>query len=193
MREQILDETERLLLETGSADVVSIRAVADAVGVTPPSIYRHFSDKDTLIVEVSERHFATLDAELEAAVFGLVDPIERLAACGKAYIRFGLANPEPYRILFMTRLAGMAEGRQQAWLAESTVFNQVVERAQACIDAGRFQPEHSDALKIALHLWAHVHGLTALAVSKPFLGLGTDEHINTYVDSALDSFARVAP
>ena len=53
LRDEILVATERLLLETGSAQAVSIRAVADAVGVTPPSIYRHFADKTALIFEVS--------------------------------------------------------------------------------------------------------------------------------------------
>jgi AcrR family transcriptional regulator len=38
LREEILAAAERLLLETGDESAVSIRAVADAVGVTPPSI-----------------------------------------------------------------------------------------------------------------------------------------------------------
>src|ERR671919_168101 len=58
LRDEILDATERLLLKLGSAEAVSIRSVADAVGVTPPSIYRHFTDKTELIFEVSARHFA---------------------------------------------------------------------------------------------------------------------------------------
>ncbi len=65
LREEILDATEALLLETGAAEQVSIRAVADAVGVTPPSIYRHFPDKDTLIYEVWDRRCGTLDDAFE--------------------------------------------------------------------------------------------------------------------------------
>jgi AcrR family transcriptional regulator len=38
LRDEILAVAERMLLETGSQEAVSIRAVADAVGVTPPSI-----------------------------------------------------------------------------------------------------------------------------------------------------------
>jgi AcrR family transcriptional regulator len=44
LREEILEAAERLLLQTGSEEMVQVRAVAEAVGVTPPSIYLHFAD-----------------------------------------------------------------------------------------------------------------------------------------------------
>src|SRR5215211_7525579 len=87
----------------GEADSVSIRAIADAVGVTPPSIYLHFPDKESLILAVSERHFETFDSAIEEAGASIEDPVESLRRRGRAYVRFGLENPEPYRILFMTR------------------------------------------------------------------------------------------
>jgi AcrR family transcriptional regulator len=47
---------------------VSIRAVAEAVGVTPPSIYLHFADKNELIFAICERCMDELDrATSEAA------------------------------------------------------------------------------------------------------------------------------
>jgi len=52
LREEILAAAERLLRETGDQEAVSIRAVADAVGVTPPSIYLHFADKTDLIFAI---------------------------------------------------------------------------------------------------------------------------------------------
>ena len=95
LRDEILAATERLLLETGSAEAVSIRSVADRVGVTPPSIYRHFADKNDLIFEVSTGHFVALDERLSKAAEGIDDPVDRLRAMGFAYMRFGLDNPEP--------------------------------------------------------------------------------------------------
>ncbi len=67
MRADLLAATERLMIETGSAEAVSIRAIADAVGVTPPSIYLHFPDKDSLILAVCERHFEAFDSVIEEA------------------------------------------------------------------------------------------------------------------------------
>ena len=65
MREEILDATTELLLETGHAKAVSIRSVAQRVGVTPPSIYLHFADKDALLDAVCARYFEKLDEEMQ--------------------------------------------------------------------------------------------------------------------------------
>ncbi|HEY3140912.1 MAG TPA: TetR/AcrR family transcriptional regulator, partial [Acidimicrobiales bacterium] len=169
LRDEILDATQRLLLQTGSAEEVSIRGVADAVGITPPSIYRHFPDKQSLIYEVSERHFTTLEEEIGKAVAGIDDPVDALMARGRAYVRFGMANPEPYRVMFMTAPEGVPLDQQQSWLAHSKVFADTVEAVERCIEAGRFRPEHNDPFRVTLGFWARVHGLTSLAVSKPFL------------------------
>ena len=55
LRDEILDATTELLLETGHEKLVSIRSVAKRVGVTSPSIYLHFADKDALLAGISER------------------------------------------------------------------------------------------------------------------------------------------
>jgi AcrR family transcriptional regulator len=57
LREEILNAATDLLLETGHAKDVSIRSVAQRVGVTPPSIYLHFADKDALLDAVCGRYF----------------------------------------------------------------------------------------------------------------------------------------
>ena len=67
LRAEILAATADLLLATGSEEAVSIRAVADAVGVTAPSIYRHFPDKNHLIFEVCLSSFNGLSDAVEAA------------------------------------------------------------------------------------------------------------------------------
>ena len=101
LREEILAAATRLLVETGDEEAVSIRAVAEAVGVTPPSIYLHFADKTELIFAVCEEQFRQLDAEMAAAEAGAADPLEALRRRGQAYVRFGLRNAEAYRVLFM--------------------------------------------------------------------------------------------
>jgi AcrR family transcriptional regulator len=167
LRDEILAATERLLLKTGSAEAVSIRAVADRVGVTPPSIYRHFADKADLIFEVCSRHFAALDESLANAIEGVDDPVDRLRAMGLAYMRFGLANPEPYRILFMTPADATPEQYKVVVLRDNAAFDQVRRCAQECIDAGRFRPGFTDSYRLAIGFWARVHGLTSLLIAKP--------------------------
>ena len=193
LRDEILDAAERMLLETGSQDAVSIRAVADAVGVTPPSIYRHFADKVALIFEVCARHFTALEAYVGKACEGVDDPVDKLAALGRAYITFGVANPEPYRIMFMTRPDLTPTEFQGMELAESASFALLLDCVQDCIDAGRFRPECNDAFRLSLGFWARVHGLTSLQVTKPGMPWPDDpDFVEDYAQICLRGVVRDA-
>jgi AcrR family transcriptional regulator len=164
LRDELLEATERLMIDTGDADSVSIRAIADAVGVTPPSIYLHFPDKESLILAVSERHFETFDSAIEEAGASTEDPVESLRRRGRAYVRFGLENPEPYRILFMTR--GSADRRLEALSgAGARAFQHLVDAVQRAIDAGAFRSV--DPMLAATGVWTAFHGITSLLISMP--------------------------
>ena len=195
LREEILDATERLLVETGSSEAVSIRAVADAVGVTPPSIYRHFPDKVSLVFEVSNRRCAMLDAEMAQALEGVEAPFEGLAVIGRAYVEFGLRNPEPYRLVFMNSYTDEPELFRAERVAELPSFARAVEWVGKAIDAGLFLPEHDDALRVAIGLWAAAHGLVALLIAMPtFPWPGDDfidEHLGTYLRGLLADPSRL--
>ncbi|MGH9113444.1 MAG: TetR/AcrR family transcriptional regulator [Acidimicrobiales bacterium] len=191
LRDEILAAAEGLLLDTGSVEAVSIRAVADAVGVTPPSIYRHFADKNVLIFEVCARHFTALEAHIGRACTGIDDPVESLAALGKAYVEFGLANPEPYRIMFMTRADITPDEYQGAALAQSASFGVLMHCVQDCIDAGRIKPQYTDAYRLSLGFWARVHGITSLRVSKPQMAWPDDRgFMDDYVEMCLHGVIR---
>jgi AcrR family transcriptional regulator len=164
LRDDLLDATERLMLESGHADAVSIRAIADAVGVTPPSIYLHFPDKESLIFAVCERHFEAFDSVIEDAGRSTDDPVESLRRRGRAYVRFGLENPEPYRILFMTRSDGERQ-RDALSGAGARAFQHLVDAVQRCIDAGAFRSV--DPVLAATGVWMAVHGVTSALISMP--------------------------
>ena len=160
LRQEILAKAARLLAKTGDEEAVSIRAVAEAVGVTPPSIYLHFADKDELIRAVCEDTFQALDDFVEARVAPITDPLERLAERGRAYIEFGVEHPEHYRVLFMGKAR---QTREEA--LEVSGFAHLLENVTQCIDAGQIAP--ADPLVVATGLWAVVHGVTSMAVAVP--------------------------
>ena len=162
LRDDLLAATERLMIESGSAESVSIRAIADAVGVTPPSIYLHFPDKDSLILAVCERHFEVFDSVIEQAGGSTDDPVESLRRRGHAYVRFGLENPEPYRILFMTR-SESAHQYDVVVGAGARAFQHLVDAVQRCIDDGAFR--RVDPMVSATGVWTAVHGVTSLLIS----------------------------
>jgi AcrR family transcriptional regulator len=164
LREEILVAAERLLFETGSEEAVSIRAVAREVGVTAPSIYRHFPDKTHLMFEVCARQFELLDEVLQEAVSGIDDPVEAMTARGRAYVRFGVEHPEHYRIMFM----GPASTTPDQWgdIISTGSFANLIRGIERLVDGGRL-PADVDTYRTALHVWANIHGLTSLLVARP--------------------------
>jgi AcrR family transcriptional regulator len=166
LHEELLDAAERLLLEAGDEDRVSIRAIADAVGVSPPAIYLHFPDKETLFFAVSERHFAAFDDYLEEAAAGVDDPIEALRVRGRAYVRFGLERPEHYRILFMSKSAAKPDLVTTDWPAGRVAFAHLVAAVERAIAVGALRAD-LDPLIGAIGLWSAFHGVTSLLISLP--------------------------
>src|SRR3978361_1908974 len=136
-REEILDATTDLLLETGHAKAVSIRSVAQRVGVTPPSIYLHFADKDALLDAVCARYFERLDDVMQQVARDQPSTIDRLRAQGLAYVRFALQNSGTYRS------ARMGEGRPGSdvdMMLNSSAFVHMRASVEALITEGVFPP-----------------------------------------------------
>lgn len=181
LRDEILAAAERLLLQTGDAEKVSIRALADAVGVTPPSIYLHFDDKDTLLRTVCERQFAKLEAAMRDAAPPDEQPLEVLRRKGRAFVRFGRDHPEHYRLLFMVR----HEGGLEDLPVGAASFLQLVQDVQGYIDAGAYAPR--DPVLVAIGLWTAMHGLTSLLISLPKFPW---PDVDTLVDHVMDVQAR---
>lgn len=165
MREEILDATEALLLETGDDDAVSIRAVAERVGRTSPAIYLHFTDKETLILSVCDRMFDRLADVSSAAQAPFTDPVDRIRACARAYVGFALDHPAVYRVLFMERNDWNSEMGTMEHLRESVAFRSLYDNVVKGYDEGIFRGPGADLT--ALVMWITVHGLASLLLSKP--------------------------
>ncbi|MGH2817163.1 MAG: TetR/AcrR family transcriptional regulator [Actinomycetota bacterium] len=189
LKESILQAAEELLIETGDAESVSIRAVAERVGVTPPSIYLHFTDKDELIFAVCEKHFDELHRVMTEATDGASDPLDALRSMGRAYISFGVNNPEQYRIIFMDRTPHSVDEGHTERLLTNSGFSHLLDVVQSCLDSGHFLPGNS--LMISIDLWVTVHGVTSLLIAKPeFPWPDKHEMIEHIIDTQLRGLRR---
>jgi AcrR family transcriptional regulator len=170
LRAEIVDATKDLLAESANSDAVSIRMVADAVGVTPPSIYLHFADKDALIEAVVSDVFAELDEAMMAAGATVDHPLAKLRAYGQAYVKFAVEHPEHYRVATMERCPTEGQpGHLDSVLADAA-FVHFMATVEECMDAGIFTK--ADPLPITLQLWSAAHGIAALMIAKPYLPWG---------------------
>ena len=181
LREEILDATTDLLMETGHAKAVSIRLVAQRVGVTPPSIYLHFADKDALLDAVCARYFEHLDQVMQQLAKDQPSTIDRLRAQGLAYVRFAVQNPELYRI------ATMGEGRPGSdvdLMLNTSAFVHMRTTIESLM-AEEVYPL-GDPTMAALELWTVAHGVAAQLISRPHLPFGDVEE---FADRVLRSAA----
>jgi AcrR family transcriptional regulator len=171
LREEILGAARELLAETNDADAVSVRSVAERVGVSTPSIYLHFADKAALMDAVCEQVFADLDRVMEEAAATTDDPFDGLRLRGVVYARFALENPEQYRLAMM-RMPGHLDSSPTAFTADDIVggptYHHLIAAVQQCIELGVFAPG-TDPQVVATSLWAAAHGAVALCLAKPGL------------------------
>ena len=179
LHDEILDAATDLLLETEHARAVSIRSVAQRVGVTPPSIYLHFADKDALLDAVCARYFEKLDREMLRVTGESSSPAEALRAQGLAYIRFATQTPELYRIATMGE---WRSGNSIDIALETTAFKHMLTTVQALMDHGVYQPD--DPTTAALEIWTAAHGVAAMLIAKPHLPFGDAE---VFADRVLSS------
>jgi AcrR family transcriptional regulator len=185
LREEILAAADALLIETASEEAVSVRAIAERVGVSAPSIYRHFADKDELMFAVCERTFGRLDEAMEKAAVGIDDPYESLLARGLTYVRFGLDHPEHYRMLLMnsvkdTHSVDVDDGRLTGEVVQGgQAFNHLVAAAAGVIGRKRLDP-----FTVAVEIWAFVHGITSLRITFPtFPWPPVEQQVREYCDA----------
>ncbi len=162
LRGEVLTAAMDLLRETGSEESVSLRAVAGRVGVSVPSIYLHFADKQALLDAVCEEVFEQLHLAMKEASSDAPDPFEALRQQGMAYVRFALANPEHYRIVMM----GPPSTSDPAEEIGSAAFGHLLGDVTACIGLGVLE---GDPIDLCLQLWSGVHGIAALRITKPLL------------------------
>jgi AcrR family transcriptional regulator len=163
----ILDAATELLIETGSAEAVSIRAVAGRVGVTPPSIYLHYADKDALLTAVVVRYLGQLDEALTAAQVDAATALDAARAQGLAFVEFALQTPELYRLATMSPTDAASDVDLVLGAAAFTHLEETVAWLQR---DGYYPP--GDPRPIALNMLTIVHGVASLLVAKPFLPWG---------------------
>jgi AcrR family transcriptional regulator len=176
LRDEILAAAERILIDTSDQSALSIRAIASAVGVTPPSIYLHFADRTDLVFAVCERQAEQLESAMAEAAEGVEDPWERLRRRGYAYLRWGLENPEHYRILMMSRPDVTPDRFVDERLADTAGLVPVAEDLSAAVTAGQIV-YRGDPVAMTESLWMIIHGMVSLLISKPGFPFGPVDEV----------------
>ena len=151
------------LISEKTVEGVSLREVARRVGVSHAAPYRHFADKEALLVAVAKDGFQMLHHQLEVAMQSSpANPVKQIQDSGIAYIGFALEHPSHYHLMFGTYRATSAQQNSELELAARQVFMVlvgVIVRGQQAEVIRADDPE-----QLALTAWALVHGWAMLCI-----------------------------
>ena len=186
--EEILDAARALFLEHG-IESVSTRQIATKVGISQTALYVYFKSKDEMLDKLVEGAFRRLGQAMQEVETRSSNPLEYLRAAIPAYVRFGVENPDEYRLAFLLRdarrKAGMLppEQRQTVGMQEFGVLENHIAEGLAC---GILRSSASSPKAFAQALWAAIHGLVALLLAYPdFNWVDFDELLSAHTEMLL--------
>lgn len=157
------------LLRDGGEDALSMRALGEVSGLSRGAPYRHFEDKDALLRAIAAAGMVDLATRCERSVRRARG--SALAASMRAYVSWGIENPDWYRVTFQSRSTGHREGPVDAELKQAgsallATFTELVVQAQESGELPAGPP--ADLFGV---LWSSMHG----AVDLTLAGRGKDE------------------
>ncbi|WP_203984507.1 TetR/AcrR family transcriptional regulator [Sphaerisporangium rufum] len=155
---KIADTAQAILVSEG-ARAVTMRRVADEVGVSPMATYKHYPNRDALLDAVAHRAFREL-----ADGWGRRCPdgpwADRLSGLMHDFLDFALGRPHLYTFLMTERRERARRFPEDFAGGGSPAFTQVVALAEEGIRAGALRAD--DPLEVALALTSPVQGLVQL-------------------------------
>lgn len=160
LRAALLDVAVDTLEELGPQGL-TMREVARRTGVSHAAPYRHFADRDELIVAVVERGFALLEATMaEHRAAAEADPMSQFFAGGKAYVSFAFRYPTYYRVMFSGDLMS-ASGAQSLQHTGTAAVEQIAADLETCQALNLVKT--GDPMLQALAITSMMHGYVMLA------------------------------
>ena len=159
LRDALLLAAEQTLADL-PLEQVSLREIARRAGVSHAAPKHHFSSLGQLLGEVAARGFDRFVAELDAAANRASDqsPNSRMLAMARAYLRFAIANPAVYGLMFGKR-ENIVDTTPHLSNANFAAWMQLEQQVAAIVGPQR-------AKYAAVTVWSMVHGMAMLRLDR---------------------------
>jgi len=165
----------RQLVEASGPDALTVGAVAQAAGIKPPSLYKHFADRAALLKAVEIAVLYDLEAHVRCEMRGDT-PHKRLMAMARAYRAFGKAEPNRYRVIYSGNAFIDPEIRAACLFSAQPLFEEL--RA-----AGIPEPR---ILPLSRTIVPFLHGFVLMEIGNAFnLGGDVDEAFEAGIETIL--------
>lgn len=156
----ILGAARDLLAEKGLQGL-SMRTVAQRVGVSATAIYHYFENKDALVGSVVQSGFHRFGEYMEQAMdLHPKGSLARVRAVGEAYLRFALENQAYFRVLFSLQ---HPDPHALEDLPEGGGYGLLRQAVSEAMDAGTMRRVDPDLM--VMFLWSLTHGLLTISMA----------------------------
>ncbi|MCU0400655.1 MAG: TetR/AcrR family transcriptional regulator [Algoriphagus sp.] len=165
----ILQAAKKLFIEKG-IEQTTIRNIASEIEYSVGTVYVYYKDKNDILYDLHSQGFKQLGGEMKV-LFSVADPMERMKALGRVYLRFALENPDMYDLMF-TRKAPMDfldSVHKEEWNEGKGTFDVLRATVAQCMDKGYFNGHQLEPLSFAI--WSVVHGMASLHISQRIKGV----------------------
>lgn len=180
LREALIGAAREAVEKVGHG-AMSLRQVAERLGVTQPAMYRHFADKGALLAEVAQRAGLEIEQAMSGAMRGPSDPFEAMRAVGRAYVGWAYAHPNLFRLM-SSRIPSEHRSAPRPALPREHYFYGM--GGVVPID----DPMLADAFRVS---WAMAHGLANLVIERVFQLVDTDAERLAVADRAIDCYVEM--
>jgi AcrR family transcriptional regulator len=180
-RTQILRAAREIFVRDGY-ESFSMRKLAQRIEYSPGSIYLHFKNKEEIFESLVDETFDRLLRALNRLKNGHAqqDPVAALKKGLRAYVDFGLRNPNDYRFAFLLR-----QPLQRRPYKVHPAFDVMRYMVGRCVEEKRFRPVDVETTSQAL--WAAIHGITSLLIQRPtFPWVARKQLIAHVINHAID-------
>ncbi len=161
LREALIDGAYQQIEQEG-AIALNLSKLAQKIGVSQPSVYRHFPNKQAIAISVAERGFEQLAEALQKPTQKVEsDAFESIRAIAKAYVEFALNHPEIARLMFSMKERVTEPVLQNASKAAAVPLFRLVETAK---QGDRLR--NHDIEQAVRIMWAAIHGLAMLLMDE---------------------------
>ncbi|HKQ61427.1 MAG TPA: TetR/AcrR family transcriptional regulator [Candidatus Polarisedimenticolaceae bacterium] len=188
LRERISAAAQELYLREG-IEGLSMRKLAEVVGVSATALYRHYGNKDEILHEIVMEGLKILEGYVRPALEA-PGPREKLQLLIRHYLDFALEQPKYFDFAFMLPSRMLHQLPDEFERQASVTFKLAVYTVGECMECGVLRRD--EPLRAALTLWAHLHGLVTLYRAGR-LGNDPEQFRATYHESVERLLRGLAP
>jgi AcrR family transcriptional regulator len=157
-------------VEAGGPDAMSLRDIAQSLGVSTAAPYRHFPDRRALLNEVAALGFADLGEAYARAQASAPDPQTALRETARAYLTLAFGRPGLFRLMFASDLVDAADA-PSSLLQPAAAAWEGLYRAVAAADP---DADLASVKRRAITGWSTLHGFITLVQGGRLKGFMTE-------------------